>query len=216
MGRSKQAEDAWQQVGGLSRTSKMPCHSWGLPAQACKTGAELVDIEGSVCHDCYARHRAYTWPRVQHANERRLAHAMDPGWVAAMSTLVDWQAIRNRTPYFRWFDTGDLQSAGMLDRIAQVANETPRVRHWLPTKEAGFVSDYLLQERLPENLTIRLSARYVDEPAPQLEGLVTSTVHREQPPAGFACSAYERQPASCRSCRACWDPRVPNVSYPHH
>ena len=41
-------------TGGLSKPSKMPGPAHNLPAQACKTGAKLVNVPGSVCAGCYA------------------------------------------------------------------------------------------------------------------------------------------------------------------
>jgi hypothetical protein len=203
-------------VGGLSRTRKMPCHSWGLPAESCTTGAKLVEIEGSVCHDCYARKGKYTWRNVRRALNRRQGNADHPEWVAAMTMLVQWQALENGQPYFRWFDSGDLQNASMLERIALVARATPAIEHWLPTKEYGMVCDYLTQEELPGNLTLRVSAHMIDHAPPMVEGVLTSTVHRHQVAHGYACPAYEQQPASCGPCRACWNPEIKNVSYPRH
>ena len=40
--------------GSLSKPSKMPGWSIGLPAKECKTGGKLRNVEGSVCYDCYA------------------------------------------------------------------------------------------------------------------------------------------------------------------
>ena len=40
--------------GSLSKPSKMPGWSIGLPAKECKTGAKLQAVPGSVCYDCYA------------------------------------------------------------------------------------------------------------------------------------------------------------------
>ncbi len=214
--RTPTLRDAWQIVGGLSRTTKMPCHSWGLPARACITGANLASVAGSVCHGCYARSGNYTWPRVVTANERRLAQADHPDWTAAMRFLVEWQARKNRQPFFRWFDTGDLQSASMLERIVHVATTTPNVQHWLPTKEHNLVNEYLARHATPDNLTIRISAVMTDGAPPDVRGLPTSTVHRHEPPQDRACPAYRMQPARCGPCRDCWNPAVQNVSYPLH
>lgn len=60
-------------VGGLSNTSKMPCYSWGLPVQACTTGAKLINNPNSACFHCYANKGMYRFPVVKTANERRLA-----------------------------------------------------------------------------------------------------------------------------------------------
>jgi len=205
---------AWKLVGGLSNTSKMPCSSWGLSPKRCLTGAKLTAIPGSVCHDCYARKGYYCYPRVREAHERRLTASKDPQWIEAMSLLINEQAPLE--PYFRWFDSGDLQSTGMLRRIAEVARTTPEVSHWLPTKEHDLVEHYLARYELPENLVVRLSAHHIDEPAPEIHGLPTSTVHKDRSPFGVACPAYERRPVTCGDCRSCWNPTVRNVSYRHH
>ncbi len=208
--------EATEIVGGLSRTSKMPCHSWGIPATSCKTGSRLERIPGTVCHDCYAMKGAYRWPTVNRAYERRLARADHPDWNTAMAELVGWQAEKNRQPYFRWFDSGDLQSISMLERIAAVARMTPDVQHWLPTREYAFVKGFRDQHEKPDNLTIRVSSTHVDSPAHEIDGLPTSTVHRLHQPLGYECPAYATSPASCGDCRACWSPSTQNVSYKHH
>jgi len=209
-------KEAWEVTGGLSDTSKMPCHSWGLPATSCHTGARLATLEDTVCSDCYAKKGNYTWPNVHQANTRRLARATHPDWEDAMATLINWQARRSSQPFFRWFDTGDLQSPSMLERIATVAHNTPEIHHWLPTREHGMVRDVLAHDRLPQNLTLRLSAHYVDGEPPRLLDLPTSTVHRHEAPVGYSCPAYENHPIHCGECRTCWDPTIQNISYRFH
>ena len=209
-------DKAWDAVGGLSRTSKMPCHSWGIPAASCHAGSKLAKRDGTVCSGCYALKGAYSWPKVKAAYARRLERADLPDWVPALTELVKWQAKRNDEPYFRWFDSGDLQSVGMLERIVDVARATPDVQHWLPTREHDIVRQYLARDGPPSNLTLRLSSHLIDGAPPGLGELPTSTVHKAKSPLGYSCPAYSSRPASCGNCRACWDPSVLNVSYPHH
>lgn len=208
---------AWEIVGGLSRPSKMPCYSWGIPAQACITGKKLAAIQGSVCQKCYALKGFFRQHKVQAAYQRRLERSDDPKWVQAMIKLVYWQAIERGTPHFRWFDSGDLQSVSMLRNICAVATGTPEIKHWLPTREYRIVEEYLEENSLPANMVIRVSAPLVDGSAPSLCDLPTSTVHTaELNVSGLACSASLSKPANCGSCRACWDHGVQNVSYPLH
>ena len=47
-------KEAWALVGGLSKPSKMPGWSIGIPAKECKTGAKLRLVKNSVCEGCYA------------------------------------------------------------------------------------------------------------------------------------------------------------------
>lgn len=133
-----------------------------------------------------------------------------------MIKLIYWQTAETGEPYFRWFDSGDLQSIEMLQVIAEVARGTPEIQHWLPTREYAILRSYLRTEMPPPNLLIRVSAPMVDGLAPQSFGLPTSTVHANASPQGMPCPATEQKPANCGDCRACWDPSVENVSYPLH
>ena len=208
---------AWDVVGGLSRPSKMPCYSWGIPAQSCISGSRLAQVEGSVCGQCYALKGFFRQHRVHRAYQRRLERYGDPRWVEAMVKLVYWQCAETGVPFFRWFDSGDIQSVAMLGDICAVAAATPEIRHWLPTREYRIVDEFLEQAELPANLVIRVSAHLVDRPAPQVRSLPTSTVHTSGGAVeGVACAASASKPAHCRECRACWDEGVPNVSYPLH
>lgn len=210
-------EAAWKIVGGLSRPTKMPCYAWGIPAQSCQVGMKLFGNKKSVCGKCYALKGYFRTNKVKRTYERRLARADDPRWIRAMAKLVFWQMVDTGVPYFRWFDSGDLQSITMLTRIAAVAALTPDVRHWLPTREYGIVREYLRNEVPPENLVIRVSAPLVDGLIPKGLGMPTSAVHSTaESVQGFPCPAYGIKPPYCGSCRACWNAEVQNVSYPLH
>ena len=54
-------KEAWALVGGLSKPSKMPGWSIGIPAKECNTGSKLVNVEGSVCEGCYALKGCYVF-----------------------------------------------------------------------------------------------------------------------------------------------------------
>ena len=56
----------------LSHPSKMPCPAISLDARACKTGSKLAEIEGTVCHDCYALKGFYRMPNTRNAMQRRM------------------------------------------------------------------------------------------------------------------------------------------------
>ena len=216
---------AKQLTGGLAQTTKMPCPSWSIPARECKTGGKLVNVEGSTCASCYALKGNYLRFRktVEPSQYRRMELAEGKGWVDAMVVL-----IRNNV-YFRWFDSGDLQSVEMLERIVEIAQRTPRTTHWLPTREYGVVKKFLDrhgQEAIPANLIVRLSALFIDRSAvvpASLQGhpqIKTSTVysrHTEVPTAYRVCPAYSgEQKGYCGDCRACWDTTVETVAYRAH
>ena len=84
-------KQARQITGGLSKPSKMPGPAHNLPAQACKTGAKLVNVPGSVCAGCYALKGRYRFSNVQQALQRRLKALESPLWVESMVTLIKGQ-----------------------------------------------------------------------------------------------------------------------------
>jgi hypothetical protein len=121
-----------------------------------------------------------------------------------------------KVKFFRWFDSGDVQSINMLEKIAWLAEQLPEVRFWLPTKEYQMVATYLkLYKVFPTNLCVRLSAYMIDQKPPKFFSLPTSTVDRQGPVHGLHCPAPE-QKGVCGDCRACWDNAVANVSYHAH
>lgn len=193
----------------------MPCPSWSTPAQACKTGSKLREIPGSVCSSCYAMKGTYRFRNVKQARERNLSVFLSVRRQEWINEII--QSIRSTgSKFFRWFDSGDLQSYDHLRSIVQVCISTPEVKHWLPTHEKGFVSRYIREHgEFPENLTVRISAAMVDG-KPTRSYKFTSTVHSSRDRAiGYACPAPE-QDGKCGSCRACWGKENTNVSYLAH
>ncbi len=209
--------------GGLGNPSKMPGFTTAISASVCQTGAKLAKIEGSVCHGCYAMKANYQYPSVKLAHDRRLdaiKRALSDArearrWVGAMAFLINRETTRIGEPWFRWHDSGDIQSAAHLRLIIRVCRLTPGVKHWLPTREVGMVREVLADTPCPPNLTIRISSFMVKAgPMKRLpEGTVTSTVSYKA--SSDHCPAYT-QDGKCGSCRACWDRTVPNVNYPLH
>ena len=189
-------------TGGLSAPSKMPGPAYNLPAQACITGSKLVKIPGSVCHGCYALKGRYRFRNVKEALSRRLASLVHPQWIPAMVVLID------NTPWFRWHDSGDLQSVQHLINIFEVCKLTPETMHWLPTREAKFLP--LNTDSIPKNLIIRLSGHKIDKPAAGFWPWTSTVVTQAK-----SCPAKE-QGNQCRDCRACWTRDVPNIAYGLH
>ena len=70
-------------IVSLSKPGKMPGFAYGLPAPACKTGAKLVKIPGSVCAGCYALKGNYV-PDIRiiiKVQYKRLKSINNPLWV---------------------------------------------------------------------------------------------------------------------------------------
>ena len=199
--------------GGISNVNKkMPGHTYGLSAKRCKTGAKLQKVKGSVCYNCYAMKANYFYPSVKTAHTRRLRSINNKTWTAAMIQLI----THYEKNYFRWNDSGDIQSVEHLAKICAVAAGTLTIKHWLPTRENKIVKDYKDQGRvIPSNLVIRLSATMING-APSNIHEHSSTVHTPGvKPIGSACNAG-KQGGRCLDCRACWDPNIRNISYEKH
>ena len=196
-------KEARKITGGLSAPNKMPGPSINLPAWNCITGLKLQAVKGSVCAGCYAMKGRYRFPNVRKAMDRRLTALQDPRWVDAMVTLVKGQ------PWFRWHDSGDIQSPEHLKNIFEVCNRTPETRHWMPTREVKFLK-LMDPDGVPKNLIIRISSHMIDQ-GPVKHWPWTSTVVTS----GKTCPAAE-QGNKCKECRACWDRSVKNVAYGKH
>lgn len=210
-------KDAWDITNGLSRPSKMPGFGYSIPAQACVTGAKLTQVEGSVCEGCYALRGNYGTPSVKMGLGKRLASLSDPRWIDAMVYLLGYYVDANDA-FFRWHDSGDLQSVDHLRQIIAVCIRTPSVKHWLPTREYSMVREYLSSGgTIPDNLTIRLSAHMIDGAVPSKDGLPHSSVSTSDAvyPTAYQCPA-RHQDNACGACRACWAPDVAHVSYHKH
>ncbi len=229
-------------AGTLSFPSKMPGTSYNLPAQACITGAKLAKIPGTACASCYALHGGgfYSRGNAVKGQRRRLVAINDPRWTAAMVEIllhahasgrirVDLGLVGvrlqrlggsrwryNEAGFHRWHDSGDIQSVEHFAKICEVARRTPKIKHWLPTQELGFVRRFLARGgELPGNLVVRVSNVMIDS-SPRRNWPHTSSVFRLQPPDGAHRCPAPTQGNRCGDCRACWSSDVAHVAYELH
>ena len=222
----------------LSDPDKMPEFAFNIPAQECKAGSHMVDLEGFICHDCYAlpdvdengkrlsnRGGRYKFNVVQEALYRRFEFAMNNSYFIDVMSYLIGKKVKEK---FRWFDSGDLQSEKMLDDICRICRNTPHILHWLPTKEWKMAEKYIMSgNKIPRNLDLRLSALKVDGDPPyalaKRLGLNTSTVMSPEVWEKFVATKEKgiRCPSSlndnkCGTCKACWTDEVVNVGYKGH
>lgn len=214
----KKAEEI---VGGLSDPSKMPCHSYSIPAARCHIGAIMAKVPGSICSNCYAMKNRYRFDNVQDALERRFQTLKDPRWVEAMSILAN-----DASGYFRWHDSGDLQDMEHLKNIVQVCRNTPHIKHWLPTREYkprkgyphrfGLVGQYLAEgNTFPPNLVVRLSAMRFGEKGPEKIARELGLKISGAVATDFNCPA-SLQGNKCGECRKCWSKAYFSITYHEH
>lgn len=220
----KQAESI---VHTLSNPSKLVGRAWGISPYLCRRGSKLIGKEDTVCSACYACKGHYVFDKTKVAHAKRLKAFLETPrqeWIAAMSCLIKRKC---KEPFFRVFDSGDLQSEGMLEAWFDVAEITPVISFWLSTREHGIVKRVLRRRKQPDNMVIRNSADFIDGSVPigfkntsgvsSEESLVewknrfnNMKVHDD-----FPCPA-PLQGNNCKACRACWDKEVRTVIYKRH
>ena len=207
----KTLKQAKELIGGYTVTSKMPTISYSISAKDCITGSKLRKIKNTVCSDCYALKGNYIRyaKNIEPAMKRRLNSISSPNWVNAMVYIMNHQKAVVNSGLFRWHDSGDIQSFDHLDKIVQIAKQTPNIKHWLPTKESKFINNF--KGVIPANLIIRLSGSFIDGKAPKYKN--TSTVVSNKDKA--TCKAFEHN-GQCNNCTKCWDSSIKNVSYLNH
>jgi hypothetical protein len=206
-------------TGGLSSPSKMPCHSYNLPAIECKTGSKLVKVKGSTCYKCYALKGRYRFNNVKDAMYLRFNTIDKQMWTEAMVLEI---AIMEDSGYIRWHDSGDVQDVEHLDRIVNIAKWLPNIKFWLPTREYKIVDDY--SKSVPSNLAIRFSAHMIDSikevSNKELNSITVkdeSTFKNMNLTNANICHATRKDSThKCESCRACWDTNVKTVAYLLH
>ena len=197
----------------LSKASKMPCRSWSL--QALDTCPASIGADGELvdaCKGCYATDGNYRFSNVKAPRLHNREDWQQADWVDAMVAELD------NDRYFRWFDSGDMYSLKLAEKIYDVMVATPWTRHWLPTrmhKFAKFADILAKMEALP-NVVVRLSSDSINGDI--IAGNTTSTIiptisHKK--PKMTICEAYERE-GKCATCRACWDKDVEVVAYVAH
>ena len=208
--------------------TKMPGTTFSIDAFACQTGSKLAKVKGTSCNSCYARKLQKLRPSVDMGYKLNLAKynkALSEDklftWVSAMVFQIERQAKKTNVYYHRWFDAGDLQSEQMFKAICLVCERTPKIKHWLPTQERKYISDYAI----PKNLCVRISTIKVNGQPSRFHytngtfyynNVCTSTVHtKDKEPIGQECKAYTRN-NNCGTCRSCWDTTVKNISYKKH
>lgn len=225
-------KEAWEIIGGLSKTQKMPWYSWSISARKCITGAKLAKHEGTVCNKCYALKGRYMFPKVQNALYRRLHNYNNTNrlkWRNAFILLLKHKhkLSKNKVSYFRWYDSGDLQSVKMLRDINVIARDTPYIQHWLPTKEYKIMKDFILQGYEPcKNLHIKISMPNINQEVVETvyKNIIHDKVDKIYHPkisyttVGAKNTEYEcpasTQGNKCGDCRKCWSNM--NVNYPLH
>lgn len=197
----------------LSKTSKLDgILSWSLEAlETCPGSIDpLTKQLVPACQGCYATTGNYRFSNVKAPRAFNKEDWKRSTWVTDMVQALD------SSRYFRWFDSGDMYSLDLAEKIYQVMKLTPWVKHWLPTRMHKFTkfNNVINAMMKLENVVVRLSSDSVTGEI--INGLTTSTIFSDTLPTGaFECKSYENA-GKCNGCRACYSKDVSVVAYKAH
>ena len=197
----------------LSKTSKLGTKSWSL--QAIETCPGSKGADGNLvpaCSGCYATTGMYHFGPVKAVRADNKQDWKRDSWVS------DMVAALKKDTHFRWFDSGDMYSLELAEKMLTIMASTPTTKHWLPTRMYKFpkFAKVLASMAALPNVMVRNSSDAVD-------GTFTPGVHGStivpdatSAPAGVSvCPAYS-QGGKCLTCRACYDRSVAVIGYPAH
>lgn len=197
----------------LSVTSKLGVKSWSL--QALETCPASRDDKGELvpaCAGCYATSGTY-----HYSNVKKVRADNKEAW--KMNTFVSdfVEALQNER-YFRWFDSGDMYTLELAEKMYTIMLQTPWVNHWLPTRMKKFskFADIISKMEALPNVKVRFSADSVD--GTYTKGLHGSVIVPSADKADsntFVCKAPENE-GKCGTCRACYDKNVDLIGYIAH
>jgi len=197
----------------ISKVGKLNSRSWSLEAlETCPASkgsdGELVPA----CKGCYAVGGNYRFKNVKEARSHNKKDWKRSEWVADMVEELDYDR------YFRWFDSGDMYSLALAEKMYEICKATPWTKHWIPTRMHKFKKFRDVIDRLNalDNVVVRLSsdgingeiiedAQYSSTIIPFIDSVTVATI----------CNA-PLQDGKCKKCRLCWDKSTKVIAYAGH
>jgi hypothetical protein len=198
----------------ISVTSKLDgIRSWSLQAlDTCPGSISSPGVLVDACKGCYATTGNYRYPNVKAPRISNQSDWQRFDWVSDMV-----EALQNDR-YFRWFDSGDMYTLGLAEKILEVMRMTPWCKHWLPTRMHKFPKFSIVLQNMAAlpNVSVRFSSDSVNgEFTKGLHGSVIIADSTQTTKAVTLCKAYENL-GKCNGCRACWDKKVKVIAYLAH
>jgi hypothetical protein len=198
----------------LSKTSKLDgILSWSLQAlETCPASKNKDGTLVDACKGCYATTGNYNYPNVKAPRAFNKEDWKREEWVSDMLIALD------SSRYFRFFDSGDMYSLELAEKMLELCTKANWVKFWIPTrmhKFKKFHSVIAKMQALP-NVVVRFSSDSVQ--GQTVEGMTTSTIFSEEsqlPSNATICKAYEHE-GKCNGCRACYSKDVPLIAYKSH
>lgn len=197
----------------FSRVGKLDgIRSWSLQAGSSCPGSynEQGDVVAA-CKGCYAKTGNYHFPNVKRPRMQNMQDWKLDTWEEEMILELD------NDRYFRWFDSGDIHHPDLARKILRICQQTPWVKHWIPTRSYKIPKIYEVLEQIRSlpNVAVRYSSDSVMGDYSELHGstiIPTSTTEDENL---SVCQSHQHK-GKCNSCRKCWDKNVTIIAYPAH
>lgn len=231
--------EAWDDIK-ISHTGKLPptIPSWSLsagttcPGSKCQTTGEVKPA----CKSCYAKRGHYLYPDPKRTRDHNQKDWKRKDWVKDMVDVLD--DIRK----FRWFDSGDVYSPQLAEKIYQVMKQTPHVVHWFPTMSHNIPKLAVWIDKMDKlkNVTVRRSSGQIDGTYVEKDGSTvvdkktaekwikdgvpagvtmcpaTMTEKGELPQRKTKDEPAKKAKGKCERCRACFDPKNKVIAYIKH
>jgi len=165
------------------------------------------------CKGCYAVSGTYRFKVVKNASEENRKDWKRDDWAQDMIEELD------NDRYFRWFDSGDIYSIRLAEKILEICTATPWTRHWIPTRMYKLGKFRAILERLNAlpNVVVRYSSDGVN--GETIDGAeFQSTIISDKTKLNSSlkiCRAYENG-GKCAKCRACWSKENKIIAYIGH
>ena len=192
----------------ISVTSKLDgIRSWSLQARDTCPGA----IGADACKGCYATQGNYRYPNVKAPRIENREDWKRDEWEDEMVKALD------KDRYFRWFDSGDVYSLALAEKIHSVMVRTPWVKHWIPTRMGKFpkFAPVLSKMQSLPNVMVRFSSDSIFGEFDNRHGSTIFPTIAHVTKSVKPCLAYENE-GKCSGCRSCWDKSVPVIGYIAH
>ena len=198
----------------LSKTSKLDgIMSWSL--QALETCPGSIGKDGKLvdaCSGCYATTGNYRFDNVK---APRLHNRDD--WKRD-NFVSDFVAALENQRYFRFFDSGDMYSVSLAEKILEICKQATWVKFWIPTRMYKFAKfrKVLSELQALPNVNVRFSSDSVTgEYEKGFHGSVIIPSADQAAPDMKVCEAYQHG-GKCNGCRSCYDKEIPVIAYPAH
>lgn len=198
----------------LSVTSKLDgIKSWSLNALDTCPGSiaspgELVPA----CSGCYATTGNYRFPNV------RAPRDFNKNDWQRLEFVDDFVKALENERFFRFFDSGDMYTLALAEKLLEIMKRANWVKFWLPTRMYKFPKFRLVIDEMKklENVSVRFSSDSITgEYIKKLHGSVIIPTSEEVKKGMFLCRAYESS-GTCNGCRACFDKSIAVIAYPAH